>query len=78
MKKKTIRESIFNARTEKSILQEEVAEYFNTRQSNISYIERQIDKNSFVRYLWYLRKRGVDINDILDKSILIDKNNSEK
>jgi len=78
MKKKTIRENIIDARTEKDILQEEVAKFFKTRQSNISYIERKIDENSFVRYLWYLRKQGLDINNILDNSLLIEKDKNDK
>ena len=70
--KKTLRENILEARTEKGILQEEIAKFFKKRQSNISYIEGTINSNTFVRYLWFLRKKGIDLNKIFDNSCLLE------
>lgn len=66
--KQNITGNIKEVRLQLGILQEEVAEFFNIRQSHISYIERTLDKNASVRILWYLRSRGVDLNKIFDES----------
>lgn len=67
--KNKISNNIKLERKKLGILQEHIAEEFNIRQSSISSIEKRIDSNTYVKYLFYLRKKGVDLNQLFDDSI---------
>lgn len=69
MMKNKISNNIKLERKKLGILQEHIAEEFNIRQSSISSIEKRIDSNTYVKYLFYLRKKGVDLNQLFDDSI---------
>lgn len=75
--KNKLSENIKEYRKELGILQENIAKAFNVRQSTISNLENRVDVNSFIRYIAYLRKEGVDLNKLFDSSILECRNKKE-
>lgn len=71
---KTIRETFREERMKLGITQEDIAEHLSTKQTNISYTEKSLDNNSIIRYLRFLRYKGIDLNAIFDALMDIDEN----
>lgn len=76
--RKSIREAIKGERQKNGITQEMIADFFGVKQAQISARERDIDQNTCTRILWYLRKKGLDLNKIFDDADLQPKKNKRK
>lgn len=50
-----------------------ISEFIGCNPKGIYYIENNFETNKTVRYLMYLRKKGVNINKILDVALESEK-----
>lgn len=69
MKDADIKKILKVSRIEKDIASKDIAEYMEISNSAITSIESRFLDNSRVKYIAYLRSKGVDLNALFDKII---------
>lgn len=69
MKDEDIKRLLKVSRVEKDIASKDIAEYIQISNSAITTIESKFLANSRVKYIAYLRSKGVDLNALFDKII---------
>lgn len=78
MEDKDIQKMLKLARIDKNIASKDIAEYIQISNSSITSIEKDFIKNSRIKYLTYLRSKGVDLNAIFDAINGLNIDNDEK